>query len=141
MSTPEGLSLHHIGFVVADIQAGMEGFCRSMGASWDGKVFEDPLQRVRVAFLTVHAEDALIELVEPAGESSPVAKFLQKGGGMHHLCYEVLDLEKSLASFKTKGALLVNRPKPAVAFEHRRIAWVLTAERLLVELLEKGISV
>jgi hypothetical protein len=38
---------------------------------------------------------------------------------------------------KARGALIMRRPKPAVAFEGRRIAWMLTREKLLVELLEK----
>jgi len=138
VSNPEVLNLHHVGFVVADIQTGMTAFCLSLNATWDGCIFEDPHQRVKVAFLTLRPGDALIELVEPAGEGSPVAPFLQKGGGLHHVCYEVGDLEQGLAEFKGRGALLVRRPKPAVAFAGRRIAWVLTAEKLLVELLEKG---
>jgi methylmalonyl-CoA/ethylmalonyl-CoA epimerase len=130
--------LHHVGFVVADIQKGMEGFCRSLNATWDQRIFEDPLQKVRVAFLMVRESDALIELVEPNGEGSPVTKFLQQGGGMHHLCYEVTDVEQSLRDFKGRAALIVRRPVPAVAFGGRRIAWLITAEKLLVELLEKG---
>ena len=81
--------------------------------------------------------DAQIELVEPAAEDSPVLRFLrERGGGFHHVCYEVNHLENELVAMKSRGALIVKRPKPAVAFEGRRIAWVLTAEKLLVELLE-----
>jgi methylmalonyl-CoA/ethylmalonyl-CoA epimerase len=130
--------LHHIGFVVAEIHTGMTSFVRSLGAAWDGQVFEDPHQRVKVAFLTVRPGEAQIELVEPAGEDSPVMRFLhQKGGGMHHLCYEVPDLDRSLMDWKGRGALIAKRPKPAVAFAGRRIAWILTAEKLLIELLEE----
>lgn len=41
-----------------------------------------------------------------------------------------------MAEMKTRGAIIARRPKPAVAFQGRRIAWMLTAEKLLVELLE-----
>jgi methylmalonyl-CoA/ethylmalonyl-CoA epimerase len=54
------------------------------------------------------------------------------------LCYEVLDLERALAAFKSRGAVIAKRPLPAVAFEGRRIAWIVTAEKLLIELLERG---
>jgi methylmalonyl-CoA/ethylmalonyl-CoA epimerase len=70
-----------------------------------------------------------------------VARFLQeRGGGMHHLCYEVADLEAELAAFRSRGAMIASRPKPAVAFGGRRIAWVITAEKFLVELLEERLS-
>jgi methylmalonyl-CoA/ethylmalonyl-CoA epimerase len=132
-------SLHHLGFVVADIAAGMEGFVRSLAAAWDGRVYEDPYQRVKVAFLSIRPGDPLIELVEPAAEDSPVRQFLtQRGGGLHHVCYEVADLEKQLAEMKARGCMIIRRPKPAIAFDGRRIAWLFTAEKLLVELLEKG---
>jgi len=131
------LSLHHIGFVVAEIAPAMEGFLRSLNATWDGKIFEDPLQRVKIAFLATRAGDPQIELVEAAGENSPVRRFLlEKGGGLHHFCYETDHIEAELQAFRSRGAILVRRPVPAVAFDARRIAWVLTRENLLVELLE-----
>lgn len=132
------LRLHHIGFVVASIEDAMPGFVRSMMAERDGKSFDDPLQKAKVAFLVTRVGDALIELVEPLGEDSPVQRFLQeKGGGLHHLCYEVANLEQELADFRARGAVIARRPKPAVAFGGRRIAWVITSEKLLVELLEE----
>jgi len=134
------LRLHHMGFVVTDIATAMPAFTRSMAAEWDGQIIEDPSQRVKVAFMTTRAGDAQIELVQPVGEGSPVARFLQQGGGMHHLCYEVADLEAELATFRSRGAAIASRPKPAVAFGGRRIAWVITAEKFLVELLEEKLG-
>lgn len=132
------LRLHHMGFVVADIATAMPKFVRSMAAEWDGKIFEDPLQKAKVAFMTTRPGDAQIELVQPVGDDSPVSRFLQQnGGGMHHLCYEVGDLEKELMAFRSRGAAIARRPQPAVAFGGRRIAWVITSERFLVELLEE----
>ena len=131
------LRLHHMGFVVADIVTAMPAFVRSMAAEWDGQIFEDPLQKAKVAFMTTRPGDAQIELVQPVGENSPVQRFLLQGGGMHHLCYEVASLEAELTSFRSRGAAIAGRPKPAVAFGGRRIAWVITSEKFLVELLEQ----
>ena len=75
----------------------------------------------------------------PNGDDSPVLRFLnEKGGGLHHACYEVADLEQALSEFRSRGSLIVKRPKPAVAFQGRRIAWLLTPEKFLVELLKKA---
>jgi methylmalonyl-CoA/ethylmalonyl-CoA epimerase len=129
--------LHHVGFVVGSIEKEIAGLRGSLLASWDAKVFHDPLQKVRVTFLqTPGPTDALIELVEPAADDSPAKQFLGRGGGLHHLCYEVSDLDAHLAKMAAIGAVLVRPPLPAVAFENRRIAWIVTSQRLLLEFLD-----
>lgn len=135
----DDMHLHHLGYVVADVNSAIKSLVHSLAGSWDGRIFEDPYQRVKVSFLITRQNDAQIELVEPIGEASPVRRFLkEKGGGFHHLCYEVRDLEVAMAQMKMRGALVAKRPKPAVAFDGRRIAWVLTTEKLLIELLEQS---
>jgi len=79
-----------MGFVVADIEVSMPAFVRSLNAFWNGQIWEDPQQKVKVAFLVTAPGEAQIELVAPVGASSPVYRFLeQRGGGLHHVCYEV----------------------------------------------------
>jgi len=136
----ESLALHHAGFVVAAIEPSYaEAFARSLGAVWDGKVIHDPIQKAFVTFLRSRGEgQPQIELVAPAAPDSPVTKFLERGGGLHHLCYEVADLDRCVAEMKSLGALKAKQPKPAAAFGGRRIAWMLTREKLLVELLERA---
>lgn len=129
--------LHHVGFVVKNIEASTSGLTRTLGASWNGEIFADPHQRVRVAFLMLVPGDAQIELVEPNAEDAPVSRFLiERGPGLHHLCYEVEDLERAMSAMRSEGGIIAKPPKPAVAFGGRRIAWILTSEKLLIELLE-----
>jgi methylmalonyl-CoA/ethylmalonyl-CoA epimerase len=129
--------LHHVGFVVQSIAMAAEEFSRSIAGTWDGRVIQDPLQGARVAFLQGPiASDALVELIEPVDEGSPVSKFLKRGGGLHHLCYEVGNLETQLRYIRSTGSLVVRSPVPAVAFGGRRIAWVYTKAKLLLEYLE-----
>lgn len=130
--------LHHVGFAILSIENEISAFRSSILASWDGKIFHDPLQKVRVTFLqTPRPTDALIELVEPAADDSPVGQFLKRGGGLHHLCYEVPDLDAHLEKMRAGGGVVVKPPLPAIAFENRRIAWVVTRQKLLLEFLEK----
>lgn len=128
---------HHVGFIVSNIEQTIDGYQRSLQATWDGRIFEDPLQRVKVAFLSTGPGDAEIELVEPADEGSPVSRFLSKGGGLHHLCYMVDNLDLHLSEMRRLRATIVRKPQPAVAFAGRRIAWVVTAEKLLLEFIER----
>jgi methylmalonyl-CoA/ethylmalonyl-CoA epimerase len=131
------LRLHHIGYVVENIERAAPRFISSLGVEWDEVVFADPNQKVKVTFLKSEPGSPLIELVEPNAEDSPVNSFLRKNGpGLHHLCYEVKGLELAMAELRSKGALVAKSPKPAIAFRGRRIAWLLSTDKLLLELLE-----
>jgi methylmalonyl-CoA/ethylmalonyl-CoA epimerase len=131
-------TFHHVGFVVASIQNSIQGFVDSLQAEWDGTIFHDPNQAVRVTFLRGRdAANPTLELVEPAAEDSPVIPFLKRGGGLHHLCYEIDALEDQMALSRAQGGLVVKPPLPAVAFGGRRIAWVYTKNKLLLEYLER----
>jgi methylmalonyl-CoA/ethylmalonyl-CoA epimerase len=133
--------LHHLGCVVRSISAVAEAFAASTSATWDGQIIHDPLQRVRVAFFKpVDARNPVYELVEPASEDSPVTNFLKKGGGLHHVCYEVDALESALEEARGVGFVMVSSPKPAAAFDGRRIAWICSKNRLLIEFLERDFS-
>jgi methylmalonyl-CoA/ethylmalonyl-CoA epimerase len=132
-------TFHHVGFVVASIGETVQSLMQSLDAEWDGQVIHDPNQAVRVTFLRgKNRADPLFELVEPDGENSPVFSFAQKGGGLHHVCYLADSLETKLARCRALGMLIIRPPLPAAAFGGRRIAWVYTRNKLLVEYLEYG---
>jgi methylmalonyl-CoA/ethylmalonyl-CoA epimerase len=131
--------LHHLGFVVKSISDVAEEFAASISARWDGEITHDPIQRVRVSFFDpVDPRNPVFELVEPASDDSPVTNFLKKGGGLHHVCYEIDDLEPGLQEARRAGLITAAPPAPAVAFGGRRIAWICSKRRLLVELLERN---
>ncbi|HVO63592.1 MAG TPA: VOC family protein [Terriglobales bacterium] len=135
---PKG-TFHHVGFVVASIQDTVHGFAQSLDATWDGHIVHDANQCVRVTFLAgKNPADPLFELVEPAGEKSPVLSFAQKGGGLHHVCYVVQSLEGTLLECRKRGMIIVRPPLPAAAFGARRIAWAYSRTKLLIEYLEEG---
>ena len=138
MPSPDGLTLHHIGCVVDSIEARIGSYGLALGSASVSQIFEDPIQRSRVAFLDLPAPGSVrLELIQPATPDSPVARFLEKGGGLHHLCYEVDDLPAQIQRMKSQRALLIRSPKPAVAFGGRHIAWMRTPDSLLIEYLER----
>ena len=108
---------------------------RSLATGWDRVIVHDPLQMVNVTFLP-SAGAGCVELIEPAGMRSPVLRFAEKGGGLHHVCFEVADLGARLAQSQADGDVLVRVPLRAAAFGGRRIGWVRTEAALLVEFLE-----
>lgn len=138
-SNQVGERLHHIGFVVASIAPVIESFCRAVGGSNWSETWHDPIQRVRIAFIYPgHPGDFSVELVEPAGLGSPVERFLERSGGLHHLWYEVDNLDETVRATSARGLIMIRRPQPAIAFGGRRVPWFLSRERLLIEYLERA---
>jgi len=128
------VTLHHLGYIVKSIEKSAAKFVRSLALDWDGKIIHDSLQTVKVSFFTPRfPNNPVIELVEPEGPQSKVQDFLNRGGGLHHICYEVDSLDKQLQWSKANLDLIVRPPLPAVAFAGRKIAWVYTQAGLLVE--------
>jgi methylmalonyl-CoA/ethylmalonyl-CoA epimerase len=138
MYSPGSAALHHVGCVVDSIEDRIESYRVSLGSASVSRIFDGPIQRSRVAFLDLPTPGSVqFELIQPATPDSPVARFLEKGGGLHHLCYEVDDLQDQIRWMKSQRAMLIRSPKPAVAFDGRQIAWMRTADSLLIEYLER----
>ena len=135
---------NHMGVAVANVEEAVPIYEQLFGYQVLSGPFDDPEQQARVVFIGPPgsfdgqvARDFVLELIEPLGEKSHVARLLAKGGGAYHVCYEVNDIEQSLAELRRMGCLIVSDPVPAVAYALRRIAWFYTPTRQLVELVEK----
>jgi len=95
-------------------------------------------QGVRTAFLSVG--DANLELLEPTGPDSAIAKFIEKRGeGIHHICLRVDDIESHLARLKAEGYRLINE-HPVPGAHGCRVAFLHPAagNGVLIELSEKN---
>ncbi len=139
----QGLRLHHIGVASADARAEATHWEHVLGYRVASDLIYDPEQQVRVLFLSSGREsEPLVELVEPAGEDSPVNRFIGQASRVYHVCYEVEDLGAALEQARAQGCLIVQRPVPAVAYGGRSIAWCYTPDRHLIEFLqgESGLS-
>lgn len=134
------MRLHHIGVVVRSVKESGALYSEQLGMRALGPAVHDPLQRVIVQFWALDGNSTPIELIEPAGDDSPVASLLSKGGGLAHLCYEVDNLEGALNEVRQKGGIVISGPVPATAFHERRIAFVLLRGIGVTEFVEKSSS-
>jgi methylmalonyl-CoA/ethylmalonyl-CoA epimerase len=113
--------INHIAIAVSELDPALS-FWRDMLGLDLHHVEDVPSQKSMVAFLPVGESE--VELVYPTTPDSGVAKFVQeKGGGMHHLCFEVDDIEGMLVDLKAKGVRLINDapqvlPGRKMAFVH-----------------------
>jgi methylmalonyl-CoA/ethylmalonyl-CoA epimerase len=131
------LTFHHVGIAVPSLQEAIPAYRDLLGYQLTSGPFDDPIQNVSVCFLSRGGSDPSIELVAPLGPNSPVSRVLKKGHGTYHICYEVPEIQAAVEHFTGQGAMLLSGPVPAVAFEMRNIAWLMTNEaNLLVELVE-----
>ena len=132
----EKFSFHHVGIAVRDLSKAIPIYRTLFGYELTAGPFSDPIQNVSVCFLSRGEEDTVLELVAPLGQTSPIYSVLRKGGGPYHFCYSVSNISSAIAYLTEQGSFLISGPVPAVAFEMREIAWLMTAADLLVELVQ-----
>lgn len=113
--------ISHIGIAVTNIEEATPFYRDVLGMKYEGcEIVAE--QKVKVAFFAVG--ESRIELLEATEPDSPVAKFLEKNGpGVHHIAYEVADLEQRLLALKTAGLRLIDEV-PRTGAHHTRIAFL-----------------
>ena len=105
--------LNHVALAVPDLAAASAKYQGTLGATVSA-VQALPEHGVSVVFVDVG--NTKIELLEPLGEASPIAAFLEKNpsGGMHHLCYEVDDIIAARDRLKAEGARILGDGNPKI---------------------------
>jgi methylmalonyl-CoA/ethylmalonyl-CoA epimerase len=103
--------LNHVGVATPSIEKSVALYRDMLGATKVHEAFDLPPQGVRVCF--VDTPNSQIELLEPLGENSPIARFLEKNpqGGQHHVCFEVPDIRAAKAEMEAKGARVLGPPR------------------------------
>ena len=105
--------LNHVAIAVKDLHAAAEVYRDTLGATVS-EVVPQPDHGVSTIFITL--PNTKIELLEPLGANSPIAKFLERNaeGGVHHICYEVDDIEAASRQLVGKGARVLGDGKPKI---------------------------
>ena len=105
--------LNHVAIAVPKLAEAARLYANALGAE-----VSDPVPHaehgVTVVFVTL--PNTKIELLEPLGETSPIAAFLERNpnGGIHHLCYEVEDIVAAAAKLQASGARVLGEGKPKI---------------------------
>ena len=103
--------LNHVAIVVPDLDAAAATYRNALGAVVSAP---ETLPDHGVTVVFVELPNTKIELLEPYGEGSPVAKFLEgsPSGGMHHVCYEVDDICAARDQLKAQGSRVLGDGEP-----------------------------
>lgn len=131
--------LNHVAIAVPDLAAAAEQYRSALGA----EVTEPqalPEHGVTVVFINL--PNTKIELLEPLGEGSPIAAFLEKNasGGMHHVCYEVDDIIAARDHLKATGARVLGTGEPKIGAHGKPVLFLHPKDfnGTLVELEQAG---
>ncbi len=103
--------LNHVAIVVPDLTVASALYRNQLGARVSAPL---PLPDHGVTTVFVELPNSKIELLHPLGERSPVSNFLANNpnGGMHHICYEVQDIEAAIDHLQSEGARVLGDGKP-----------------------------
>jgi methylmalonyl-CoA/ethylmalonyl-CoA epimerase len=130
------LKLDHIGIAVKSLDDAIATYRKFM--DFQERRTEVESQKARVALIPVG--EVSLEFLEPTTEDSTLAKFIaERGEGLHHIAFEVEDIEASMEDFKAKGfRFLYEKPAPGkfgsrVNFMHPK-----DTGRVLIELTQHG---
>lgn len=130
--------LNHVGVATPSIADTLETYRALYGVTDDDIIHIGamPAQGVNVTFVNV--PNSQIELIEPLGPDSPIAKFLEKNpaGGQHHVCFEVPDIHVARDAMRASGATVLGEPRigahgTLIIFIHPK-----NSHGVLIELME-----
>jgi len=105
--------LNHVAIAVKNLDASAAVYRNTLGAKVTAP---DTLPEHGVKVVFVELPNTKIELLEPLGATSPIAKFLEKNpdGGIHHVCYEVDDIIAARDKLKAAGARILGDGEPKI---------------------------
>ena len=115
--------LNHVAIAVRDIAKASEVYRSTLGAEVSAPV-PQPAHGVTTVFITL--PNTKIELLEPLGPDSPIAKFLERNpdGGIHHLCYEVDDILAARDRLKADGARVLGDGAPKIGAHNKPVLFL-----------------
>ena len=130
------MKFHHIGIFVDSIETGIDEMSRIYEIEHIGKTIEDSLIGVNIVFLK-DSSGINYELVAPFGDDSPVTGVLKRGHGfLNHLAYTTDQFDNQLRNLRNLGVIPLGPAKKAVAFNGRRVVFLLTKLHYIIEIIE-----
>ena len=115
--------LNHVAIAVPDLEAASALYRQAYGARIS-EPMDQTEQGVRMVFIEL--DNTKIELLEPLGENSPIAAFLERNpaGGIHHLCYEVDDMTAAKSRLEESGMRILGSGEPTIGAHGKPILFL-----------------
>jgi len=129
------MKIDHICFAVKNLGEGIVYWEDVFGYRQMTEIVQNSLQKVKVVFLSKE-DSVLVKLIEPVEGNQSLINFVSRGGGFHHLCFRVDNMDEQISELKGKGLLMLVPPQSGEAFNNHNIAFMLARYGLNVELID-----
>jgi len=127
--------IDHICFAVKDLEEAIDFWVRVFEYRQLTNAVTNSRQQVEVVFLT-KKNSLTIKLIKPTDRNVAVNKFIQRGGGFHHVSFKCSNVSDSVDELKENGLITVVPPQPGEAFDNEQIAFMRTRFGLNIELID-----
>jgi methylmalonyl-CoA/ethylmalonyl-CoA epimerase len=125
------MEFHHLGIATEDIDNEVSQLRKIFPFLKIIKRVFDNLQDVELCLIEIGGLN--IELIS----GKKVKSFLKRGNKLYHICFQVKNLDGEIANLVNNGCMLISPPKPAILFENKKVCFLITPTKVIIELLEK----
>jgi methylmalonyl-CoA/ethylmalonyl-CoA epimerase len=130
------MKINHIGYAVSKINKAIERF-QALGFKTETEVIEDKDRNVNICFMSNGAYRIELVSVLDTDKKSPIDSYLRSVGDMpYHICYECKDIYMEIDNLMEQKFKVVSKPTEAVAFDKRKVAFLMANNTGLIELVE-----
>ncbi len=128
------MNIHHVGYLTKDLNKAQDEFL-ALGFVVEQEKAYDEHRKINISFIV--NGNYRVELIEPVDDSSPMYPLLKRYKNTpYHICYEVDDLEASIAELSTKGYTVMQEPLEAPCIENKRVSFLINSNLGIIELVE-----
>lgn len=129
------MQVDHVAIAVRSVEKAADKLCELTGYRRKTEKVTNTRHKVNVLFLA-KSGSLDIKLIEPSDDDSPLWDFVKKGGGLHHLCFKVPDVESACDELKDNGVRILSAPAPGEAFDEHLIAFCYLGFGLNAEIID-----
>lgn len=130
------MQFDHIGIFVSNLEQGRSRFRELLNIVSISEEFYDPLLKVAVQFL-IDSSGIRYEIIAPNGPGNPVEPILtDKRNILNHIAYRADDFDACIERLRKVHYMPLGRPQQAVAFQGRRVVFLLSPLRMIIEIIE-----
>lgn len=133
------MKIDHLGYVTSNLNTTIKIFKDCLNLEPITKIIKEPAHKVKIIFFKFKGSNyPALEIITPTSRNSKVSNFLQKkGDGLHHIAYEVGDINKKISELEKKNFIVLSEIVPGAGHNKTPTVWLFSPDGQLIELIQK----